>query len=188
MAKGKTNTTARKPKTTARRKPKPASVAPPVAAGPRVRVRVYRHGLGDCFLLAFPKADGGDFFVLIDCGVILGTPNPGPLMAAVAEDIVETTGGRVDVLVVTHEHWDHVSGFMQAKDAFDRLDVGRVWFAWTEDPGDETAQQLRRDRATRLAALWLGVGQMRARMAAAGGTADAPRSPSDRAHQYYSSS
>ena len=27
-------------------------------------------------------------------------------------DIEAETGGRIDVLVVTHEHWDHVSGFL----------------------------------------------------------------------------
>ena len=28
---------------------------------PAVRVRMYRQGLGDCFLLAFPKPEGGEF-------------------------------------------------------------------------------------------------------------------------------
>lgn len=141
-------------------------------AGPAVRVRMYRHGLGDCLLLAFPKTGGGDYFVLIDCGVILGTPNAAPLMATVAEDILKSTGGRVDVLVVTHEHWDHVSGFVQAKTVFDRLDVGEVWFAWTEDPAEETARRLRRDRAERLAALWLGASWLRARLSAADASAE----------------
>ena len=44
------------------------------------------------------------------------------------------------MLVVTHEHWDHVSGFVQARDAArpDKLTVGEVWLAWTEKPDDPT--------------------------------------------------
>ena len=40
----------------------------PAAAGP-VTVRHYCQGIGDCHLLRFPKAEGGDFWMLIDCGV-----------------------------------------------------------------------------------------------------------------------
>ena len=32
----------------------------------------------------------------------------------IVADIKAETGGRIDVLVVTHEHWDHVSGFVTA--------------------------------------------------------------------------
>lgn len=171
MAKANKKATAKKSaKPAARPRARHASAAAPV---PAARVRMYRHGLGDCFLLAFPKPAGGDYFVLIDCGVILGTPNAGKLMTAVADDILAETRGRLDVLVVTHEHWDHVSGFVQAREVFDRLVIGQVWFAWTEDPADETAERLRQDRAHRLAALWLGLGQMRARLATAGSKEDA---------------
>ena len=42
-----------------------------------VRVRMYRQGLGDCFLLSFPRP-GGESHVLIDCGVLDGTADPRP--------------------------------------------------------------------------------------------------------------
>lgn len=130
-----------------------------------VRVRMYRQGLGDCFLLTFPKPGGGDFFVLIDCGVILGTPNADQLMKEVVADIAQTTK-RLDVLVATHEHWDHVSAFHPDKELFKDFEIGQVWLAWTEDPSDTTANQLRHDRNRRLAALWLGVGAMQQRLGA----------------------
>jgi hypothetical protein len=142
-------------------KPKPTRHVSNGRAAGDVRVRMYRQGLGDCFLLTFPKKSGGDFHILIDCGVILGTPNPKPIMEAVARDIIETTGGHLDILVATHEHWDHVSGFDQAKDKFDGIKVDRVWLAWTEDPKDATANRIRKERGMRLAALWLGTQQMR---------------------------
>jgi hypothetical protein len=132
-----------------------------------VRVRMYRQGLGDCFLLAFPKARGGDYYILIDCGVILGTPDADKLIKAVAADITATTR-HIDVLVATHEHWDHVSGFHPDAKLFDGISVGEVWLAWTEDPEDDTARRLKRERNQRLASLWLGLGQMRLRLGADG--------------------
>jgi glyoxylase-like metal-dependent hydrolase (beta-lactamase superfamily II) len=123
-----------------------------------VRVRMYRQGLGDCFLLAFPRPEGGEFFVLIDCGVILGTPDGDQIMKEVVADIANETGGTLDVLVATHEHWDHVSGFVQARDEFAKFKTIReVWLAWTEDPRNETANRIRRDREARLDALKKGL-------------------------------
>lgn len=112
-----------------------------------VRVRMYRQGLGDCFLLAFPGANGEMFYMMIDCGVILGTENPAVLMQGVMNDIATATGGRVNVIAVTHEHWDHVSGFVQAKSVFGpKVVVDNVWLAWTEDSANRLAQQLRSER------------------------------------------
>jgi glyoxylase-like metal-dependent hydrolase (beta-lactamase superfamily II) len=111
-----------------------------------VRVRMYRQGLGDCFLLTF-TGGAAPFHVLIDCGVLKGTPDAGTRMKAVAADIRATTGDRLDVLVATHEHWDHVSGFLQAQELFDPIKVGEVWLAWTEDPDDALATELRGKRA-----------------------------------------
>lgn len=112
----------------------------------RVRVRMYRQGLGDCFLLSFPRANGASH-VLIDCGVLKGTEEAQQIMRRVAQNIIDETGGRLAVLVATHEHWDHVSGFLQAEDIFKPLQIDEVWLAWTENPEDETAEQLRQKRA-----------------------------------------
>ncbi|MDQ5808227.1 MAG: hypothetical protein M3320_06080 [Actinomycetota bacterium] len=110
-----------------------------------VRIRMYRQGLGDCFLLTFP-GDRSPAHVLVDSGVLLGTPDAAAKMKAVAEDVVAETGGTLDVLIATHEHWDHLSGFVQAQDVWDTLDVREVWLAWTEDPTDELARELRQKR------------------------------------------
>ncbi|MEX2552024.1 MAG: hypothetical protein WD627_03355, partial [Actinomycetota bacterium] len=117
-----------------------------------VRVRMYRQGLGDCFLLTF-TTDAQPVHLLIDCGVLKGTPESKERMLAVAENVRETTGGRLDVLVATHEHWDHLSGFLQAQEVFDKLRVARVWTAWTEDPEDELAKELGIRKAKALHAL-----------------------------------
>ena len=120
--------------------------------GPTVAVRMYRQGLGDCFLLTFPR-DGRPLYMLIDCGVLLGTEDQTGWMERVAEDIRRTTDGHIDILVATHEHWDHLSGFLQATDVFNRIGVGELWLAWTEDPDHELAMKLRRGREATLRAL-----------------------------------
>ncbi|TPG52293.1 hypothetical protein EAH89_18825 [Roseomonas nepalensis] len=105
-----------------------------------VTVRMYRPGHGDCFLLAFPTDTGGTFRVLIDFGYKPGS-KVHATVAEVATDIVEATGGKLDLVIVTHEHQDHLNGFLS--DAFDELKVGEAWFAWTEDPSDSVANALR---------------------------------------------
>ena len=55
-----------------------------------VRVRMFRQGLGDCFLLTFETADG-DRHVLIDCGS-LGATTTGVKMDDVVADIRELIG------------------------------------------------------------------------------------------------
>jgi len=140
------------------------------AAKARATVRMYRQGLGDCFLITIPRKTGKPFRMMIDCGVVLGTEEPGPKMARVVEDVLTATGGELDVLVVTHEHWDHVSGFVQALPQFQKLKVKEVWLAWTEDPADALATKLRSERRTAEKAL-----RMASRQLMAVGATDAGR-------------
>ncbi len=127
------------------------------SATPRLRVRMYRHGLGDCLLLRLAKARSRETFnILIDCGLISVAEGAKDKMRVVAEDIASTCP-RLDVVVMTHEHWDHCSGFstQQAREVFDGIDVGEVWYAWTEDPSNELGKRLRREREEKLQALAL---------------------------------
>jgi len=121
----------------------------------RPTVRIYRQGLGDCILVRLPKEDGSDFTLMIDCGVAVATRNASETMTAVIENIVETVKpqAKVDALAVTHEHWDHVSGFQQAADAFEQLAADEMWLAWTEDSTDKLAKKLKKDHAQAFAAL-----------------------------------
>lgn len=40
--------------------------------------------------------------------------------------------GHLDLLVITHEHWDHLSGFIQAEEEWSKIRVDALWMAWTE--------------------------------------------------------
>ena len=109
---------------------------------PRVTIRMYCHGLGDCFLLRVEETENEFFNVLIDCGIYKASPGAGDIMRRVVAHIAETTGNHLHLLVVTHEHWDHVSGFAQAADLFGEMTIDEVWRAWTENPDDPAAAAL----------------------------------------------
>lgn len=134
-------------------------MVPPVSG---VTVRMYRTGLGDCFLLCFPRADASAerdaFFILIDCGVFAsassgpkGTAGEGMTAGAwireIAKDIAIATRGHIDIVMITHEHWDHVSGFHaeQARAEFGAIAVGAKWMPWTEDMSNDLARKLKQE-------------------------------------------
>ena len=127
---------AKKAKTAAKKKKKPAGGS----AKPKVRVRMYRQGLGDCFLITFDLG-GDEKHMLIDCGT-LGSTTTEVKLDKVVKNIDETTGSHIHLLVATHEHLDHVSGFRSQDDKFKEMQIDRVWLAWTEDPTDPIAKDI----------------------------------------------
>ena len=164
------------PKTVAGPKVKPAAGVTGdgvtmTAAKSGVSVRMYRTGLGDCFLLALPleKPDGSgrdSFYLLIDCGVYFRSPDvkdpdTGKLLSQedwirkIAEDIKASTNGRIDLLMITHEHWDHVSAFDkdQAQEIFGSIELGALWLPWTEDMSIELSRKLKAEGGADRAAL-----------------------------------
>jgi hypothetical protein len=116
-----------------------------------VTVRMYSDILGDCFLLRFPAKDRA-VHMLIDCGILQGMPGAKEQARRIMANIQSVTS-RLDVLVVTHEHVDHMSGFAQAREIFDAIEVDELWLAWTEDPRDDQANRLRAGRAQAMALL-----------------------------------
>lgn len=108
-----------------------------------VSVRMYRGILGDCFLLRYQEA-GAPHFILIDCGVLQGVVGAKQQMTLIVDDLFKTTGGQLDLLVLTHEHHDHLSGFLYEQQRFfsDALQIGELWLAWTENPNDTQANAL----------------------------------------------
>ena len=94
--------------------------------------------------------------------MILGTPEASRIMSDVLKDIIATTGGKLDLLVATHEHWDHLSGFVQAEALFKKLQVSETWLSWAEDPNDKLASKLRGERQAMRATL--GAAQSRLRL------------------------
>lgn len=137
----------------------PETASHQVPDGSRIRIRMYRQGLGDCFLLTF-YGDREPRHILIDCGVLSGTPNGKDKIRRVAQSIQQESDGKLKALVATHEHWDHVSGFYDAKDIFDPMDIGEIWVAWTEDPSNPVASSLKRQNQLRLQAVRMALAQL----------------------------
>ena len=141
----------------------------------RVVVRMYRGVLGDCFLITVWQA-GTPRVAMIDCGVLQNV-QPGPEMVAglpeavvasigadalakvegtrdavrsIEADIVAylaDKGGKLDLLVITHDHYDHVAGFTLPDDENvfmqPSLAIDRLWLSWVENPTDDQARALR---------------------------------------------
>lgn len=117
-----------------------------VEAGTAI-VRMYCTGLGDCFLIGLPGKNGKTAYVWIDCGVWKGTPGATAWMRQIVEHIAATVNGDgIEILVATHAHWDHLSGFGQAADILKKIEVRNVWMAWTENPKDPVASGVTAER------------------------------------------
>lgn len=100
-------------------------------------LRAFNVGFGDCLLLSITYDDGDARHALIDFGSSkLPARAPASRMLDVANHIKTATGGTLHMVVATHRHSDHISGF-------GRTDSGKVIEAlhptvvlqpWTEHP------------------------------------------------------
>jgi beta-lactamase superfamily II metal-dependent hydrolase len=101
-------------------------------AKPTIRIRSYNVGFGDCFLVTVP--DGGQTrHMLVDFGNAPGQRNTN--YPAIADDINNETGGHLDLVVMTHEHLDHLEGFYDQRKIFSKMTVDWVWMGLPSKPG-----------------------------------------------------
>ncbi len=82
-----------------------------------------------------------DFHILIDCGSVGGI---GHLKAAVddLQTMLPDAGDgkkRLDLLVVTHEHKDHIAGF--DPELFRRIKIDNIWMNAAMDPEHPQAER-----------------------------------------------
>jgi beta-lactamase superfamily II metal-dependent hydrolase len=109
-----------------------------------VTVRMYNVGFGDAFLIVLPAPDRSRK-ILVDCGSHFLSARPRPVAETVAQIIDDVTDDdgipRIDVVVGTHRHQDHVSGFHNK--AWAKVEVGEVWMPWTEHPTEPEARRIR---------------------------------------------
>jgi len=104
----------------------------------QIKVRAYQVDFGDCFLLTFYYKSGRDRHVLIDFG---WTDEPEGAsddhFKQVARSIRDECSGKLDAVVVTHRHMDHLRGF-DTKKGPGKIIAGckptRVIQPWTEHP------------------------------------------------------
>ena len=94
-------------------------------------VRMYYMGTGDCFIVKLFAGEKESFKIMIDCGVWSGAASHlRPFMV----DLKKYVNNKVDLLIITHEHLDHVSVFEACKDLFTKdFTVGKIWMGWSEN-------------------------------------------------------
>ncbi len=116
----------------------------------KIQVRMFRVGFGDCFLLTLPTAQGPRY-ILVDCGVhskgnikLEGTS----LLEKAFDNIAQVTGKKLSIVIATHPHQDHISGFGSFAKQFGEFSISEVWMPWTEDPDDPQAKSLHDKRTT----------------------------------------
>jgi hypothetical protein len=101
-----------------------------------LKIRMYRVGFGDFFLVTVPTRSGNQY-ILIDCGVFKGTSGTGDIGSIVeaVEDMYKTTKGRLALVIMTHRHADHIAGFSKAE-RFKDFTAGMVWMPYWEQFND----------------------------------------------------
>ena len=116
-----------------------------------VRIRMYRQGLGDCFLLTFSNAEGQEHHMMIDCGVLPFSKGGNQRLDLIAENVLAECGRNLNTVIATHEHADHISGFKTAgeilgldpeKKPDQPVQVDQIWLAWTEDLEDPQVKKI----------------------------------------------
>ena len=112
---------------------------------PAIRIRMYRPGFGDCFLLTFGSGKNPGK-VLVDFGAHMhgdiGT------MDQIMKDIEAETKKKLDLLIATHAHRDHISGFGKFAARFAKFAINEVWLPWTDNPKDPDARTFTRKHLT----------------------------------------
>lgn len=115
-----------------------AGGAVPASAGPgNIRIRMYRIGFGDFFLMTVPGKNG-PAHILIDCGV--HAANIGTIQECV-QDMAQLTGKNLALVILTHYHADHMSGFATCYNDFTEFNVGAVWITNRLDPDNFNASK-----------------------------------------------
>lgn len=96
--------------------------------------------------------------MMIDCGAYQGGKE---VFDRHVTDLLEYVEGEVDILLITHEHQDHVLGFQRCEQLFKQgLKVKELWLAWTENEKDERVKQWKEAYGKKKKSLALALAQL----------------------------
>ncbi len=135
---------------------------PAAAEITKVVVHMYKMGTGDCFVLKFHDGNKILFKILIDCGCWSGSKAE---LIPYIEKLKDDVKGHVNVLIVTHEHKDHVYGFEAGSEIFlEHIAVDQIWMGWTEEDSDPEVKRWKEKYAERTMAIAKAAQEVRNRL------------------------
>jgi len=108
--------------------------------GNQLLIRAYNVGCGDCIYVRIPGPNDG-FHILIDCGK---KGDDVLLKKAIQHLATELPVGskpakrRLDLIVATHRHEDHIKGFDPT--LFDNIEVANIWLSAAMNPEHPQAE------------------------------------------------
>jgi hypothetical protein len=106
-----------------------------------IEIRMYGTGTGDCFIIKYFSEDSYVFSMMIDGGTWKGEKSH---LNKYVKDLKKYVNNKIDLLIITHEHKDHLYLFDACENLFtSNFKVGEIWMAWTEDESDELAKELK---------------------------------------------
>jgi beta-lactamase superfamily II metal-dependent hydrolase len=108
----------------------------------KLLVRSYNVGCGDCIYVRIP--DKGDHFhILIDCGSLESAAVTKQAIEHLEKNMLPASGTpgkkRLDLLVATHRHEDHIKGLDPAY--FKNIEVKNIWITAAMDPSHKQAKK-----------------------------------------------
>ena len=115
---------------------------------------MYKMGTGDCFAIKFLADKEEIFKIMIDAGTWQGSKDR---LGDYIKDLKTYLGDYTDVLIVTHEHKDHVHAFDACEELFtdDNFHVGEIWMGWTENDRTRKVKEWKEDFGEKKKALGL---------------------------------
>lgn len=121
----------------------------------KATVRMYCMGTGDCFVIKFYAGNKETFKMMIDCGTWAGSKEK---LSPYIIDIKKYVNNHINILVITHEHKDHVHLFDACEDLLTKdLKIDRIWMGWPENDRDAKVKKWQKHYGDKRKALFIAV-------------------------------
>jgi hypothetical protein len=109
-------------------------------------IRMYNQmDLGDCFLLKFSNSKNEEAYYLIDFGSYDSGEDIRKRETEIATHIKETIGDNKLTIIITHQHKDHLSGFVSAGGLLESKITGNrsLWLSFLDDESSKEGKVIR---------------------------------------------